>query len=551
MKHCYGYVRVSTAKQGEGVSLVAQREAIEHFAARNGITIIEWFEEKDTAAKSGRPVFNAMIRLLKLNRADGVVMHKIDRSARNFADWAKIGDLSDAGIDVHFATESLDFRSRGGRLSADIQAVIAADYIRNLREEIKKGIYGRLRQGLYPFGAPIGYLDQGAGNQKIPDPIRAPLLRRAFELYSTGNYSLHSLREELSQLGLRNRNGHPLTKGGLETVLDNPFYCGVIRIRKTGATYEGSHEPLISAGLFRAVQAVRANRAGKKVTLHRHTYRGLFRCRNCGLSMIPERQKGHVYYRCQQRECPSNCVREEALERAVTEMLGGVVLSPQSIAEITAAVDRWASRHSETLQLRTANFALQAVERRLDNLTDALIDRLIDNDTFNRRKEALLLQQTELREKLETIAQYGVNPQMVQAFLERTKNLAEHYIFAEPEEKRQIVDIVTSNRTVARKNVELEPSEWLKPAHTTLGFLSGAPRRPTSRRGSKLRDDQIETLVTAARSPEWARLAALMEGKKPGLTPLQSRRTPSVGSLRHNATKLSPPPAGDRDFRRL
>ena len=43
MKHCYGYVRVSTAKQGEGVSLVAQREAIEHFAARNGITIIEWF----------------------------------------------------------------------------------------------------------------------------------------------------------------------------------------------------------------------------------------------------------------------------------------------------------------------------------------------------------------------------------------------------------------------------------------------------------------------------------------------------------------------------
>ena len=51
--------------------------------------------------------------------------------------------------------------SRG--LTADIQAVIAADYVRNLREECKKGIDGRLKQGLTPWAAPIGYLDQGGG----------------------------------------------------------------------------------------------------------------------------------------------------------------------------------------------------------------------------------------------------------------------------------------------------------------------------------------------------------------------------------------------------
>jgi hypothetical protein len=41
---------------------------------------------------------------------------------------------------VHFANDSLDLNTRGGRLSADIQAVVAADYIRNLREEAKKGV---------------------------------------------------------------------------------------------------------------------------------------------------------------------------------------------------------------------------------------------------------------------------------------------------------------------------------------------------------------------------------------------------------------------------
>jgi site-specific DNA recombinase len=70
------------------------------------------------------------------------------RSARNLKDWADLGELIDSDLEVHFANESLDLHSRGGRLSADIQAVVAADYIRNLREERIKGFYGRLKQGL-------------------------------------------------------------------------------------------------------------------------------------------------------------------------------------------------------------------------------------------------------------------------------------------------------------------------------------------------------------------------------------------------------------------
>ena len=64
-----------------------------------------------------------------------MIIHKIDRSARNLKDWADLGELIDQGIDVHFANESLDLHSRGGRLSADIQAVVAADYT-CIREEI-------------------------------------------------------------------------------------------------------------------------------------------------------------------------------------------------------------------------------------------------------------------------------------------------------------------------------------------------------------------------------------------------------------------------------
>jgi DNA invertase Pin-like site-specific DNA recombinase len=150
------YLRVSTWKQGEGVSLITQRETIAAFAARKHLLVTGWYEEKLTAAKRGRPVFRQVLQLLRSHKADGLIVYKVDRSARNLKDWADLGELIDAGIPVYFASDDLDMSSRGGRLAADIQAVIAADFIRNLREEAKRGILRRLEQGLRPNGGPSG-----------------------------------------------------------------------------------------------------------------------------------------------------------------------------------------------------------------------------------------------------------------------------------------------------------------------------------------------------------------------------------------------------------
>jgi DNA invertase Pin-like site-specific DNA recombinase len=281
MKDYFGYVRVSTAKQGEGVSLGEQRAAIERHARQNGLKVIEWFEEKETAAKKGRPVFSQMLKLLKQGKAAGVVIHKIDRSARNLGDWAKLGELIDRGIDVAFANESLDLRSRGGRLSADIQAVVAADYIRNLREETRKGIYGRLKQGVYPFPAPLGYRDMGAGKPETFDSEKAPLVRKAFELYGSGRYGLNDLVEEVHRLGLKNRSGGKVSLNGLSTLLNNPFYVGLIRVMKTGETFPGSHPALISQALFKRVQRVLKGKNQTGSQRHQFPFRRLLRCAHC------------------------------------------------------------------------------------------------------------------------------------------------------------------------------------------------------------------------------------------------------------------------------
>ena len=235
MSNYYGYIRVSTVKQGtQGVSLQEQKDAIIRYASRSGIEITAWFEEQLTAAKQGRPIFTKMMTLLRQGKAQGVVLHKIDRGARNLKDWASIAELNDQGIDVHLANDGLDMRSRGGRLSADIQAVIASDYIRNLREETLKGFYGRLKQGILPIAAPLGYVDNGGGKVKTAHPVKASLVIKAFELYATGKYSFNTLPPVLEKLGLRNMRGNPVPRSALTNILSNVFYMGLIKIRKTG-----------------------------------------------------------------------------------------------------------------------------------------------------------------------------------------------------------------------------------------------------------------------------------------------------------------------------
>lgn len=304
------YIRVSTVKQSvEGVSLAEQRRAISAYAAKHGLTIAAWHEEITTAAKRGRPVFRTMLQQLRDGGGRyGLLMHKIDRGARNLRDWADVGELIDSGIEVRFAHDDLDLHSRGGRLSADIQAVIAADYIRNLREEVRKGIVGRLRQGLYPFGAPTGYLNRGAGRVKVPDPATAPLVVAAFQRYATGRYSLRVLSREMTVLGLCGRSGRSLRASALSALLHSRFYLGECNV--AGTCYPGKHQPLVSPQLFAAVQRAFKTRQQHRVR-RRHTFRyqQCLICRTCGHYLLGEKQKSYTYYRCHQ--CRGICVRED------------------------------------------------------------------------------------------------------------------------------------------------------------------------------------------------------------------------------------------------
>ena len=488
-RQCYGYIRVSTTRQGEhGVSLSEQRDAIERFASHNRLQITQWFEERETAAKSGRPVFGNMIRLLRRGVVNGVVIHKIDRSARNLRDWADLGELIDLGVEVHFANESLDLNSRGGRLSADIQAVVAADFIRNLRQETKKGFYGRLKQGLYPMPAPIGYRDGGPGEPKTIDPVMGPLVRLAFEKYATGRFTLRALPAELGRAGLRNRGGGPVTRNGLSVMLNNPFYIGLIKLRSTGETFPGAHDPLVSTTLFNRVQAILRGKTITKTIRHDFLFRRLVKCGGCDRSLIGEQQRGHTYYRCQTRKCPTTGIREEVLDTAALTALAPLRFNDaekryltKRLAALKANLTAADQRRRRSRELRAAS-----LRERLGRLTDAYLDQTIDKELFEERKTALLVERQEIKDELEREPTRPISDRIAE-FLELAGSAYLSYKLALPEEKRELLDIVTSNRSVAGKT----------PVFTLRAPFDLIANRPKSEdgRASRAKPRTLDTLV--------------------------------------------------------
>jgi len=479
MKHYFAYIRVSTAKQGvQGSSLQEQHDAIVAFAKRSDFVIAEWFEDRETAAKRGRTQFLRMMNGLEKKRAAGVILHKIDRGARNLWDWARIQDLIDAGTEVHFAHDNLDLTSRGGRLSADIQAVVAADFIRNLRDEVRKGMRGRLKQGLYPMRAPIGYLDQGKAKPKTIDPLKGPLVRQAFELYGTGQYTFETLRIELKQRGLHRQDGESLSLNGLTTMLRNPFYVGIIRLRRSGETFPGVHEALIDVRRFQRVQDVLDGKMNAKVTRHDFLCRRLLRCGICNGSLTGELQKGNVYYRCHTKKCETKTVREEAVVSALTAVLAPMQFSAEHIEQmlpLAEEINRTSAANRE-VAIRAATLRMSGVEDRERRLTDAYIDRLIDRETYNGRKATLLLDLARAREEVARLnADRGEISARLSALFELPGKLQQSQIEGRKPEFRELVRSVTSNCTLTGNELGIAMRSPYREMLSELSIPSGEP----------------------------------------------------------------------------
>ncbi|MCL4401115.1 MAG: recombinase family protein [Actinomycetota bacterium] len=309
---CVIYLRVSTREQAEGgFSIPAQREACLKLIKEKDWSLVDEYADRGESARStARPQLQEMLSRVTQKDVDAVIVHKIDRLARNMEDHVAIkAVLTRSGAQLVSVVENIE-DSASGRFVEGIHALMAEFYSANLSSEVKKGLLQKAKSGGMVTRAPVGYknvrdtIEGKSIARVILDEDMAPLVKECFELYSSGNYSLAEIQRLMAKKGLKNnfskKRPYPeFCKSSIASLLQNKFYMGVVTYRNV--EYPGLHEALVEPSLFNRVQQTLRSRdqAGERKRKHPHYLKGSIYCAECGSRLSYLIAKGtYAYFYC-------------------------------------------------------------------------------------------------------------------------------------------------------------------------------------------------------------------------------------------------------------
>ncbi len=458
-KKFFIYTRKSTDDKDRQVrSISDQLSELKDLALKEQLEVVDVFVEKQTAKIPGRPVFGEMIERMEKGEASGILAWHPDRLARNSVDGGKIIYLVDTGVisEMKFPTFWFDPTPQG-KFMLSIAFSQSKYYVDNLSENIKRGHRNKVKDGIWPQMSPIGYVNE-KGKGIVPHPDLAPLVKKTFEAYATGNFTLREVRDKFNALGLKRKSGKELAVSNYQKLLKNPIYTGLMRYN--GEIFEGKHEPIISKKLFDSVQEVMMRKSKPKSRgLKPYLYRGFFRCGECGCFITTETQKGHNYLRCTKRKnpCSQRYTREEIITSEIQKEIKKVSL-PNDWASwmlVENRKDILSEAQSSTLFADNTKADISLLDSKIEKLMNAYLESALSLEEYRDMKNKLVNKKQLLKEKLSAFEQKANNRfELTEKFLKYNMELANE---GTNEEKLHLFKKVGSNFQIKDRTVLFEP----------------------------------------------------------------------------------------------
>ena len=473
------YTRKSTDTEDRQVRSISDQLAeLKSLALKENIEIIDIFVEKQTAKAPGRPVFNEMLLRIEKGEASGILAWHPDRLARNSIDGGKIIYLLDTEVitELKFPTFWCDPTPQG-KFMLSIAFGQSKYYVDNLRENIKRGHRNKVKEGIWPRNAPLGYVNVKGGIE--PHKTLAPLIKKLFEAYSTGRFTLREVREKFLTLGLQGKTG--LSISNCQVILTNPIYIGLIRWH--GEIFEGKHEPIISKKLFDICQEVMSRKSKPKSRgLKSYLYRGFFRCGECGCFITTETQKGHNYLRCTKRKnpCEQKYVREEIITSQIKKNIQKVSLPldwTKWMIEENAKDQSSENQSSEIFSQKIQN-EISLLDSKIEKLMNAYLENAVSLDEYREMKNKLMGEKQLLKETLQDFEKKSHNRfELADKFLKACIYEAELANERTDEENLHLFQKVGSNFKILDRTVLFEPRGAWKML-TDAGFGGENTKQP-------------------------------------------------------------------------
>ena len=382
------YVRVSTpGQEADGQSIPVQIDACTDYVKKHRLKLAKVFKETYSGmTPQRRPQFKLMLQYLKEYKPGHLVYFLPDRLGRNPLDPLLL-QLQCQTLNHHLTLHDVSNNKHFGILDPqgyrDIAQLVidttkaGVDVYTTQTDRVGPAVKRLLEQGHFPGYAPVGYRNIVGRRKIIVDDERAPFVIRAFNMYSTGDYSVDDVWERIRREGLTVRTpkreerdnipSRPISRADLWRMLKNPFYYGWFRWgdhdklwnnRGIDGLGQPTYRPLISKGLYEKVQDVLGrNRGNRRIRTGKpFLYRGLLECRYCGCQLVGDGnpEGPYTYYACtngkawddpdwykknlHSEKCPQQRWTEEKVTCAVEKALADVQFSQEAFAELRGQV---------------------------------------------------------------------------------------------------------------------------------------------------------------------------------------------------------------------
>lgn len=428
------YARFSSDGQREE-SIEAQLRAINEYAERNNYTLYNVYADRGISGTTdNRAEFQRMIDDARNGKFNVILVHKLDRFARNRADSAIYRkELEKYNVKLVSVLENFDDSPEAVILQGVIESYNEY-YSKNLRREVMKGLKENALTCRFTGGVPcLGYDIDKSTLKYVINNFEAEAVKLIFKMYLAGE-GYTSIINELNRNGFKTKRGSSFGKNSLYEILRNEKYTGVYIYNKSvhpdesgkfnrHATksnediirIEGGIPQIISKEDFNKVQ-IKMNERRKRTAAYKakqeYLLSGKIVCGECGSTYAGNSRKAndrnsvYISYNCTKRngkvKCHNTGVQRDILEKIILEQLSEKVFNEAILPDIIEKYNDFALNKNGEFILRKKEIKerIKGTDKGISNIVElvvstgsvALTDKLKELETTKLQLQESLLE---------------------------------------------------------------------------------------------------------------------------------------------------------------
>lgn len=470
--------RVSSKEQEDGYSLAAQENNAKAYCNNKGYHVLKVFSFVESSTQGDRKQFHEMLNYIRQqNDCIAIISDTVDRFQRSFRETLELDPMIKAGkVELHFIKNGLIVHKDSSASDTTMWrmcVLMAESYVLTLSDNTKRGLNQKINNGEWPSKAPVGYKNVEINGRKtiILDPIAAPLVKKFFEDYATGNYSMDQAARTFKKAGLISCKGVPFNAASMQRTISNPFYYGVMNVK--GNLIPHKYGSIISKQLFDKCQQIREgfNRKAIRYDRLQFPFKRMLKCACCGSyissynrykkNKTNNKEHHYVYLRCagkaNQNKCSCKEIREELAIDAVMKKLKTIqvpsILLKDALSQLIGKVHTQ-TQVGHSIQV-SAHRRLGQIEKEKEVWIQKEASGLINSTTVNAKLQALADEEKTLQERLKSIKTVSNTAAWTLArAINLISRLPELFAGSQNEQKRKILNLIFANLILKDKTIE-------------------------------------------------------------------------------------------------